>query len=665
MTPAVALTAALVLLSILLVPGYVLLRGLGVLRLQALAGAPAIAALEMGGLAIVYHWTGLAWTRTTVLAGLALLTLAALPLRRLTMRGRQTGPQPRPWPPLLIALGLAALVSGTAWMVGARDIDAAMQASDGVWHLNAAAYVRTLLDAYPVGALAPMYWGEIHYYPVSWHSLVAILPATVPTSANLVALVGLALVWPLGCASLLAALFPVGRRTVLDGLPVLAGTLAATAATAPFVMMTTLWPYGWSVCLLPGVLALIVTARRVPALYLRRGSQSPRGGALAAALAAMGLVYVHGAAAFNLAVLGAPVLLVASLEALRGWWNRTPHSRLMVLAAGAVVILLVVVGARVFWDQLSMLLSYSRSRALVSTVFVEALRDDVMIYRIPDAGVGSALLTIMAMAGVVVSVRREIHRWAVLAAALAMFLLVASVWSASPLHILATPWYVQKSRILPLLEIPVLVLAATALREAIIQLRAQRERTGASGDRRWRRPVAGALAVVAGVVPVATAAVRAPLHERVVAYAYQPEVSVWPVMLAPGEREFLESSAELLPEGAIILSEPTNGSAYYWSLTGTEVVFPSLRRNSERDRLYVSEHATEIRTDPEVCAALGRLGAHYLYLDADRSEGRVPAGGERARWRNSLKNFPIGALRLVATDGTHSLWLITACGWEE
>lgn len=443
MTPAAVLTVALVLLAILTVPGYVLLRGLGALRLQAAAGAPAIAALELGALAVVYHWVGLPWSRPQVLAGLAV-------------------------------------------------------------------------------------------------------------------------VWPLGCSSLLAALFPVGRRTVEDGLPVLVGTVTATVATAPFVMMTTLWPYGWSVCLLPGVLSLIVAARPVPERHQRRGRESRWGGILAAARATGGVVYVHGTAAFNLAVLGVPVVLVATLHLLRDRWRGHLRSRMAVLAATA---------------------------GLVAVL----------------------LLTVMA-------------------------LLVFSVWTGSLFHSLASPWYVQKSRILPLLEIPVLVLAMGSLSVALDWHKTVRQ---AGGPGSGMRRAAAAVAIVAVAVPVGTAGARALLRERVVAYAYQPEVSVWPVMLAPGEREFLEYSAALLPQGAIILSEPTNGSAYYWSLTGTGVVFPSLRRNSEPDRLYVAEHATDIRSDPEVCAALGRLGAHYLYLDADRSEGGVPAGGESARWRNSLKNVPI------------------------
>lgn len=491
MTPAAVLTVALVLLAILTVPGYVLLRGLGALRLQAAAGAPAIAALELGALAVVYHWVGLPWSRPQVLAGLAV-------------------------------------------------------------------------------------------------------------------------VWPLGCSSLLAALFPVGRRTVEDGLPVLVGTVTATVATAPFVMMTTLWPYGWSVCLLPGVLSLIVAARPVPERHQRRGSESRWGGILAAALAT-GVVYVHGTAAFNLAVLGVPVVLVATLHLLRDRWRGHLRSRMAVLAATAGLVAVLLLTAYGFWDQLAMLFSYSRSRAVVSTVFVEALRDDVMIFRFPDPGTGASLLTVMA-------------------------LLVFSVWTGSLFHSLASPWYVQKSRILPLLEIPVLVLAMGSLSVALDWHKTVRQ---AGGPGSGMRRAAAAVAIVAVAVPVGTAGARALLRERVVAYAYQPEVSVWPVMLAPGEREFLEYSAALLPQGAIILSEPTNGSAYYWSLTGTGVVFPSLRRNSEPDRLYVAEHATDIRSDPEVCAALGRLGAHYLYLDADRSEGGVPAGGESARWRNSLKNVPI------------------------
>ena len=73
-----------------------------------------------------------------------------------------------------MVLTATALLSGSAAVAGIGPVDQPMQASDGVWHLNAVAYVRELADAYPVGALAPMYWGEVHYYPTGWHALASV-----------------------------------------------------------------------------------------------------------------------------------------------------------------------------------------------------------------------------------------------------------------------------------------------------------------------------------------------------------------------------------------------------------------------------------------------------------------------------------------------------------
>ena len=134
-------------------------------------------------------------------------------------------------------------------------------------------------------------------------------------------------------------------------------------------------------------------------------------------------------------------------------------------------------------------------------------------------------------------------------------------------------------------------------------------------------------------------------------------------MLSTGEAQFLQSSARRLPPGAVVLGEPTNGSAYYWALTGTDVVYPSLRPNAEELRSYVAANTAWLGTDPQVCRDLDSLGAHYYYTDADRTGGGAPGGGALPKWQNELRQVPRSQLTLVASDGTRSLWLISGCGW--
>ena len=688
-----ALPAAAFLLLALLAPGYLVLRALGLARLQSLAGAPAVFAAATGVLTVVYHWGGVPWTTLTATLGvLALVVLCLtgaalaraetrrrhgrrLPAgltgwRRLRARLSPPAQGPRPWWPLGVVLTATALLSGSAAVAGIGPVDQPMQASDGVWHLNAVAYVRELADAYPVGALAPMYWGEVHYYPTGWHALAASIPAPVQVAAHLTLLVGLALVWPLGCASLLSALFSARSRRVRDGLPLLAGTFASVVATGPFVLMSTLWPYAWAVCLLPGTVALVMVAR--PRRGARRAAASRAGGWTAAGTGCLGLVTVHGTSVFNLAVIGLPAVLLVGLGVVRRRWRRDGRQRTVILALLAVAVLALVVGVIGFGDQLSMLASYTRPRSDLRVVWRQIVHDSAMVSVIRDGAWGGTSLSLVAVLGAVVAVARRRHRWAVLTAAGSILLILASAngrWS-----VLASPWYVQRARIQPLLEIAVLVLAATALEglmdlvnryqdpDSCVRWPWRPRRDGAPAGRLVR--ALAAVLVMASVAGMGSAAVaRSAFHHYVVGFSYQPLTSRWPVMLSRLEVYFIRSSAERLPEDAVILGQPTNGSAYYWSMTGHDVVYPTLRRYDEPDRLYVAEHTSEILTDPGVCAALGRLGAHYYYTDDDPSEGGSRGGGETPRWRNQLDELPREALTPLASDGAHTLWLISGCGW--
>lgn len=662
--------AGALLLVLLLVPGYIVLRSLGVLRLQALAGAPAVLAFLLGGLAVVLHVVHVPWELATVLVGLVVLTALGAAIGRLASSGGRRrlvaeggGVPPAPWWPLLVALAVAVAVSAAAVLWGMGGLGTAMQASDGTFHLNAVTYMRRRGDAFPVGAFPEMYWGSVHFYPAGWHSLVAILPTSVPAAANLTVLAGLAVLWPLGCASVLGAALPMPGRRVRDGLPLLVGTLASVWATAPFVMMTSLWPYGWSVCLLPGVLGLVMVMRPQASEIVRRSSVSRLGGVLAALLGALGVIYVHGTAAFNLALLVTPLLAVAAWRWLRGRWRAGWRHRSRVILVVVVLVVVVIVGFLAFRDQLHMLAGYGRKGGSLRVLIQGILRDDDMINLIPYGGAGATALSVVALLGVVPAVVRHRNRWAVLAVPLAFLALLGATWTSTPLGILASPWYKQLARILPVMEIPLLVLVATAVDAgcAALSRASAPARTGTGGLA--RRVLAAAVVALLAAVPVGIAWQRSVEHGRIVAYAYQPERLAWPAMLAPGEQRFIESSAKRLPEGAMVLGEPTNGSAFYWSLAGVDVVYPSLRLNAEPARRYVSLHAASLGTDPRVCEDLAAIGAHYYYTDDDPTEGGAPGGPARPQWPNQLNAVRRSQLTLVATDGTHSLWLISGCGF--
>lgn len=697
----------------LFVPGYLLARVLGFARLQAAGGAPALTMAAIGTLSVVYHLVGLPWSDHTanqgIVALLVVCVLGALAASFLSARargviGRRATPAwlaremvqrvwaaPRPWWPILAVLALTAVWVGHAVIHGIGTADTPMQASDGVWHLNALAYVRDQDDAFPIGALAPMYWGEVHFYPTGWHAMAALVNAQPSVATNVLTLVGLALVWPVGCAGLLSALYTAPDRSLLGGLPLLVTIALSGGAIGPVVLDSMIWPYAWATILLPGALGLVMAARprRRPG---RRAARSHAGGWAGALLACLGLVSVHGASAFNLALTAVPALvLVVLLSMVRAWqaggWRRVRVVIVWLMAAAVLV-----AGARAFKDQLSMLIRFKRGGADPWVVMGEIVRDDAMIAQVRIWSSGWTVLFALAVVGALVAVVRGRYRWAPLVAVAVSFLMVTSVMPGTPFQGLSSPWYVQRARLAPVLELALLVLVMATLEAARDwAVAAWRRRPGVGPEpclpgvlarplpgrvdidlarvwrhwQWWRVPVAVVTVAVVTVGALSPLPARPHAVEKVVKAAYQPGRSPWKVMLSGGEARFIREIARGLPKNSVILGVPTNGSAYFWSLTGRDVVYPTLRRYSEPDRLYVAAHAKDLMTDPQVCAALGRLGADYLYVDTDTTGGGAPGGGESPRFATTIDQIPYQALQVVAHKETWTLYRISYCAMDD
>src|SRR5690625_4590301 len=199
---------ALVLALLVLLPGALALRLLGLRGLAALAAAPPVTLTAIGVLSVLFAPLGVAWRLPAVLAGLAVM-LAALagavwavgrlrPAGRARAAGRVPGgdggahraglaghrdgrADGGPWHPLPLgrrpALAVAAAVVAGIVLLAVPFVaalpspDAPLQQWDGVFHLNALGVARETRVVGPLGGLAPLYGGGTlaPYYPTRWH----------------------------------------------------------------------------------------------------------------------------------------------------------------------------------------------------------------------------------------------------------------------------------------------------------------------------------------------------------------------------------------------------------------------------------------------------------------------------------------------------------------
>lgn len=487
--------------------------------------------------------------------------------------------------------------------------DAPLQQWDAVFHLNAVVAVRETGVVTPLGGLAPLYGGGAlaPYYPTGWHALVALAPgASVAGATNAALLVLGSGAWVLGLAGLARELFP--RRTAPA---VLAPLLAAGFVAYPVVQLTVLAQLanGLATALLPGALLLVV--RGVRTVQARAGAGAAVASVLAAVAGLVGTVVAHASGAFSLAVLAGPLVVAA----VGGWAVRTARSgrralgggALLALAAAVVTVPLVLANLEALAAVTGFARASGRSHA---SALVETLLDQTLVYGYPGDGWQHVAVTAATLAGAVLTLVRRRHRWVAVAWALGVVLAVlASGPEEHPLRWLSGFWYTQAGRIAPVATVPAVLLAGYALTALVDRARRASPGTG-------RVAVAGVLVVVLGTV-----ALRLPLQERVVASAYVPGETAWGTMATAEELAMMRRLGDSLPDDAVVVGDPFNGSALLPAMAGVDVVFPQLGASglSEPQRVLQSRLA-DLHDDPAVCAALREVGATHLYQDTASAE---------------------------------------------
>lgn len=677
-----AVPAAATALILLLGPGLAIARSWGLRRWTAAGAAIPLGAAVVGLAEILAAGIGARWVPRgwAVIAALTCALVLPGPLLRARRRARAPGGPDRPAPSrpgggagATGAAGASRLVTG-AVVVAVCALGAALviamgsptvppQAFDAVFHLAAVGAVREGGSASSLGGLAALYQGAPVYYPSVWHGMVALLPGGAVEASNAMILVVGAVAWPLGVAGLLTealrdgprepgpdaapAADPAGARRARGRAVALVTALAAATAGAPTVLLTALavWPYALSVVALPGALALAVRVRR--AVARRRGRAEA---AAPAVLAVLGVTLAHGTGLFNVAVLLLPVVVGGAAKLLRRG-GRTRLAALVCLAAAALV---AAAGAWAMRGPLTGLFGYERPGGSAAGTFFQALIDLPQYGPLASHGlpVGVVLLA-LAVLGLRGARDERVRPWA--GAALVALVLVVLVGGPQwPGRQVGSPWYLQKSRIEPLLLIPMLVLAAHGAAALLSP-------GGAVRPGRLRRPAA----VLAPLVLVAVAG-RIPLQIELARSVYDAERIAFGTLTTPEELAFYASVGDALPAGAVVVGSPSRGATYLGPVADVELVYPTRVRPMEGSaELALARAAPDPRPGSEACALLDELGAEY-YVSVERDPAGLRYGNAPLRWDDRLAAWPTTGMELVdradTGRGVVALWRITACG---
>ena len=668
--------ATLVVAGLLLVPGWIVGRSAHLGALPSLAVAPALGSAIIGAAEILAHALALPW-RPWGWAVIAALTAVSALMARLIAgsppeRARRTAPQGRAERTILAGGLIVAVVVPAGAILSVLPGPAyPAQAFDATFHLNAVAAIREGGNASMLGGLSALYSGRAVYYPTVWHGALALAPGgPVPVStAGVLALTAVA--WPLSLLGLLARAAGLdtpwepeaeGARRRQRTCAV-AAVLALSAAVVgfPLLPITSLavWPYALSVLGLPGVLVLYD--------LLRRGTASRRLRlvlVLLALAAAGGAVAAHGTGLFNLAVLTPPFLA----DAVVSLWRRSATRRggRALLAAVAVAAMLVLAAGTWFMrGSLASVLGYRRPAGGVAGAVAtlgQAIIDLPMYGAVPGAtvpiGIVFGLLTLAAAWSA--RSRRDQRPWLImwLLALLLLVLVGGPQWAGRQL---GAPWYLQKARILPLAILPAFVLLVQA-------------GAGQPGRRLWEvlhrtasrvggvRPERAAAAMLVALVLLPVAA-RTPLERNLAASVYDPQRIQYGTLLTKDSIALIRRSRSELPDDAVVLGAPSRGAAHLWSLGGLHVVYPTRDKTAPGTpgAALASAWPTLGQKGSQTCALLNRLGVRYFYSSSDATASGSVTGAAPLRWDSRLTQVPSEGLELVDSEGSASLWRITAC----
>ncbi|MGO1562887.1 MAG: DUF6541 family protein, partial [Actinomycetaceae bacterium] len=490
-------TITMLLLSV--VPGFLMLAAVGLRGLVAVGGGAALTIAAAGGLGIIYGALGVPYTLATLLLGLALCVAAAGGIGHALgtapwVRDERARPivQPVPLGRTLTAVLVSLVVVGTiVHSIGlARGMVAPgqpVQTWDGVFHLGAIRTVQDTANASSFSGLAPMYDAlEAVFYPAVWHGMVAVSPGfdSVASAANASSFV-MGPIWFVSGAALARTVWP--ERPLAA---VAAPLVAASFVTTPTVLLgvVSLWPYAAAHVAMPGLLALIALAiRQLP------HARPTTALAVPSLVGFLGAGLTHGSAAFTMILLAGPLVAVGIYRASRHAWL-AGHRRPVYVTLGVLVALLaLVVAALAVFPVLDMVLNFERGgQDSYYPVIGQLLIDNPMVYSYDwRQYVGQVVVTVLAIVGAAEAMRQRSGRWLVLAwiCALALTVLTAGP-EDNPLRAVAGFWYTQPSRVVVLVGITAVPLAARgvavlaeAVAAAIDDLRRASGRKGVTGPR--------------------------------------------------------------------------------------------------------------------------------------------------------------------------------------
>lgn len=641
--------------ALLYLPGLAAVLPTRMPGLATLAVAPAVGIVAIAGSAVAAWLVGARWGiwwwlgATVVLAAPALLVrLWRGPTPRLPNRWRRAVPE-------LIGIALALVILAPSLIGAMQGPDAFSQRYDNVFHLNA---IRSVVET---GAGSPVSFGLVgttSFYPAAWYDWAALLTGLggghLTAAVQACTLVTVLAVWPIGMAWLAGSVLPPSTAGRLA-----AGPLALASVSVPVAFLE------WGP-LFPNLLGLAVAPGLIAAGWhaLGRGTGHSLGlpgslAALAAGGAATLLAHPNALIAAALFLLPAAASgVVRALIARRRGAGRSSASPWIrgSRAWTAAVALALVAFPGLWW--------------VAATRFGDTVRDpfttvpNVLVELAIGSSLGKPLSLALAIGvplglAVVAVTRRHVHLLAAFLVLALPYLAAATFSNHTLASLFAAPFYNDPYRTAAIVAIPSILLAVLGW-DAVFRWALPRPGdvdTGTSGRVLLDVRVGGsvALAFALGIMVLYSPGWRDSLERVEGNYRLDDRSD----MLTSSERALIERIGEHVPDGGTVAVNPWHGGGLVYALGERHVTQYFMPTIPNEDVALLNERLRDAASDPEVCAALDRLGVGYALELEDHVLWSVRTVPDNAGLEG-LDSAP--GFELIDSEGDSALYRITACG---
>lgn len=560
------------------------------------------------------------------------------------------------WKTAALYIGVALVITSIVFLGALDGFDSFSRNDDTTVHLSVA---RGFLDTGTFSTLHTSSFlnqGEVgSFYPAAWHVLVAVVASLFGNDVSLATNAAIAVfnivVFPLAICLLIWRLFSKKRTIILSG--------------ALFSVAFSGFPWGYVVFgqLLPNMISfMMVPLALVPfmeALDAPRASDKAK--LLLAAvvgLCAVAIAQPNGAFTFG---------ILAVLYAISRVFFEPGAQRATVDAKRVAIAIVLFAAACALWGAMYLA---PFMQAVVNTTWsatlspLEAIISGPLFMFTVRQGV-QPFLSVMVLVGIVYTCRHRRHLWLSVAylAALAFYVISVSTDGAVK-QILTGFWYTDYNRTGALAALFAIPLAAVGFANCVAWLKGLMEkrtgkssvriastpkdegsiaeapsspaasdatsRTAASANASFTRTgaiaatIMTALFVLCQFLPLSVGYGDRQIHLGLV--NINQEISTrysWDQTLTSEEDAFIDKVMEAIPEDAMVINVPADGSCWSYGVEGLNTFYRRSSNTGSRDDAQEAElirtQLCNVTTNEEVQQTLEDLDAHYVMLLDDPS----------------------------------------------